>query len=47
MPVRTIEVGGVVGATPQNYTSCLFVAAVQKLQPVWILNGQNLSFREY
>ena len=31
MHVRTIEVGDVVDATPQKYTSCLFVAAVQKI----------------
>ena len=27
--------------------SYLFVAAPQKLYPVWILNGQNLSFRAH
>ena len=31
------EAGGVAGATPQKYNilSCLFVAAPQKLYPVW------------
>ena len=43
-----IEAGGVVGVTPQKYTSCLFVAAPQMLQPVWMhVNGENLSFRTH
>ena len=43
--VCIIKAGGMMGATPQKYTRCLSVAALQKLYPVWILSGQNLSFR--
>ena len=42
----TIEAGGVVSATPQ-ILSCLVLVAPQKLWPVWILNGQNLSLKAH
>ena len=45
--VHIIEAGYVMDATPQKCISCLFVAVLQKLKPVWILNGQNLSFRAH
>ena len=43
-----IEAGGVVDATPQKYTSCLFVAACTPDAITCLdCNGENLSFRTH